>query len=387
MTRPTSHMRHMVILASAAIWMGCGSIGAQPASSGSPVTFSNPTDYACPAVGNIVTGDIDGDGHPDIVVGGPEGGACILFNQGDGTFGAPVPLALPLGGTSTGIATQVAILDVNDDGKGDVFLGSESHVHLAFGRSDRTFEAPLDLNAGADARNFFALGDVDGDGTPDVCAQDSSQLGSNLTGISYLQPHGQPSQRSAFYKGDLALAFVADMNADKRGDLVGSSQGGVEVALTGKDGVPTSGTLYPVPDDGSGIGDGMFPADVNADGLVDVVAFLNRAHVAVLFGNVDGTLKSPVTSPTQAGSDDIQAAVLGDLDGDATPDAVVVTASQVILLHGNKEGTFAPWSSNLTPAMLAQDVSVSGALADFNGDGKLDFVEGDIHTARVFLRR
>lgn len=133
------------------------------------------------------------------------------------------------------------------------------------------------------------------------------------------------------------------MNADKRGDLVGGSQGGVEMALTGPGGVPTSGTLYPVPDDGSGTGVGMFPADVNGDGLVDVVAFLNRAHVSVLLGNGDGTLKSPVTSPTQAGNDYLDAAILGDPDGDGTPDALVVTASEVILLHGNKDGAFAPW--------------------------------------------
>src|SRR5580693_6907010 len=99
MTQLTSYaMRRAVIVVPSAVWLACGASVAPLASSAPSVAFSNPTDYGCPAVGNIATGDIDGDGHSDIATGGPEGGACILFNQGDGTFGAPVPLPVPLGG-------------------------------------------------------------------------------------------------------------------------------------------------------------------------------------------------------------------------------------------------------------------------------------------------
>lgn len=78
--------------------------------------------------------------------------------------------------------------------------------------------------------------------------------------------------------------------------------------------------------------------------------------------------------------------MLGDLDGDKVPDAISVTSSQVFTLHGDKTGAFEAWSSNLTTDTVALDLTVVAALADLNRDGKLDLVEADGHTTRVFLQ-
>src|SRR5581483_817009 len=47
---------------------------------------------------------------------------------------------------------------------------------------------------------------------------------------------------------------------------------------------------------------------------------------------------------------------LGDLDGDKVPDLLAFTDNQVLCLHGDKTGAFAPWSTNLTADLVAQDL-------------------------------
>jgi hypothetical protein len=94
-------------------------------------SFNGPAQYAIvniPFVSQIVTGDFNGDGKPDLAMvlgpNDPNGGwieplpVAVFENRGDGTFGAPV--TYHVGGELFEYATAIAAGDFNGDGVTDI---------------------------------------------------------------------------------------------------------------------------------------------------------------------------------------------------------------------------------------------------------------------------
>src|SRR5262245_30215635 len=108
-------------------------------------------------------------------------------------------------------------------------------------------------------------------------------------------------------------------------------------------------------------------ADVNGDGTPDVV-IINASGLEVRLGTGGGVLGPPTSFPT--GNSQGRLVVVGDLDGDGKLD--VVTDSDSLhagVLKGNGDGTFQ------APVKYAVGLGPSGAaLADLNEDGHLDLI-------------
>ena len=135
-----------------------------------------------------------------------------------------------------------------------------------------------------------------------------------------------------------------------------------------------SPTSYPV---GTGP-TAIVVGDFNGDGKPDLaVANTVSSDVSILINNGDGTFKAAVNSPAGTAP---QAMAAGDLNGDGKLDLVVINEGDpstgvngvVFLLLGNKDGTFQ------APVQLQADrFPLSIAVADLNGDNKLDVILGD----------
>jgi hypothetical protein len=123
---------------------------------------------------------------------------------------------------------------------------------------------------------------------------------------------------------------------------------------------------------------GGAPLDLNGDGKVDLVigggvyGLGTPAGIGVCFGNGDGTFRSPILY--QAGTDvAVSNPVLEDFNGDGIPDVVVPGSSGIWLFVGKGGGVFSPGVLVLAvPGDPYAPTVTAIAAADFNGDGKLD---------------
>jgi alpha-tubulin suppressor-like RCC1 family protein len=125
----------------------------------------------------IAIGDLDGDGKPDLVVGGSENSSTIAVYRNTSTpgsitassFAAPVIFSAP------GWVNSIALADLDGDGKLDIAMVSQiSSVFSVFknvsqpGSFTTASLAPrVDYAAGYNP-NGMAVGDLDGDGRPDI---------------------------------------------------------------------------------------------------------------------------------------------------------------------------------------------------------------------------
>ena len=172
--------------------------------------------------------------------------------------------------------------------------------------------------------------------------------------------------------GQNPSVVVADVNADGQPDVVASNFGtwnkSVGVLLGNSD-----GSFQPVVTYDSG-GTALAVGDVNGDGKLDVLVS-NYGPVEVLLGKGDGTFYTGVNYVSDEGFNSI---ALGDFNGDGKLDLVMAWQCDngcVGIALGNGDGTFQPLSRYASGGILLTSVAV----ADVNGDGKLDLLTANYY--------
>jgi FG-GAP-like repeat/Bacterial Ig-like domain (group 3)/FG-GAP repeat len=351
------------------------------------VSFSLPTTYSLAPDGTnaAVAVDINGDGYPDIIVG-TNNGVDVLINNGDGTFAAPVNY--PTGGT---FSNSVQVADIDGDGIPDLVVTNMcldptvcSGVVVLLGVGDGTFNPFVGFDSGGLETGQVAVGDVNGDGKPDLiltsncqvhtCAGGSLAVVLNTTSAPGFPSFAKPVLLEVTRIGAVA---IADMNGDGKPDLV-----------TGAGILLGDGTGNFTPVDPPQVASGALSiavADVNGDGKLDVLSAV-ATGVAVQLGNGDGTIGLPKTYKT-FGVTPLSVTV-ADFNGDGNLDLAVAnecyvfsgggcgSESTVGVLAGNGDGTFKPAYLVHT----AGTFSTSVVAADVNQDGKPDLVIADACT-------
>jgi len=357
---------------------------------------------------SVAVGDLNGDGKPDLVVSnecsnaypdctlGGVGAVGVLLGNGDGTFQSPV--SYNSGGYE---ASSVAVADVNGDGKLDVVvansctsnancaIGGDGRIEVLLGKGDGTLNPLESFDSGAWVALSVAIGDVNGDGHPDLivahnCSGPNTCNAGGVVTVLLGKGDGTFKPAVGYSTGGQEAISVAigDVNGDGKPDLAvanicqtfnNCSNGGVVVLLGVGD-----GTFQPAVSYGSGgsFADSIAIHDLNADGKPDVVVanfgcdatcnFPNSV-VSALLGNGNGTFQ-PAAS-YNSGVKDGGFAAFADVNGDGKLDAVSTGRYGLLgVLLGNDDGSFRPGVA--FPSGIANPNSIG--IADVNHDGQPD---------------
>jgi hypothetical protein len=324
-------------------------------------------------IGSIAVGDFNGDGALDVLVTSAyvsPGSISVFLGNGDGSFQPPLTQTA---GDSVGTPL---VGDFDRDGKPDLVLPDSysNTVEILIGNGDGTFRRAPDVFIGADPTSLVAA-DFNGDGQLDLAAIVNGGSDPSWS-ISILLGYGdglfQAVRAVAPIVSNAVRIAVGDIDGDGSVDLgiagydyysgYGNFPSKFLVLRGAGDGTFSPGASFIL---GPGVGSVLL-SDLNGDGNLDVVAGSSNGETWAMLGRQNGSFRAVkdvrTANPT-----------IGDFDGDGILDLVSVETSgagvELVVRHGNGDGTFAV----VRRLNVSLPSNIAGA-ADFDGDGNLDLL-------------
>jgi hypothetical protein len=387
---------------------------------------------------DLVVGDLNGDGRPDLAYTGEPQALTIRYQQADGSWTekkiaeAPAPIQF---------VGSMKIADLNGDGRNDLVVLGQKEIAVYYQDKNGELGAPERYALPDEGCYGLEVCDVDGDGKPDfvyLCASTRDVLRVRLQTSEHqfgpelaytikptrctlqilsqaMAKHGPlfadaqdqtgqlevftleratstqtaPSLRPRVFSprpgSKTPLGYtIADFNGDGLDDIAVSDPDGAQVFiyLRQHDGGFSNSQKYPIFSDARSIASGVW-GDANHAALF--VASPKEQAVGVAFFNKDGRLGYPQPLPTTGRPLAIAA---GDLAGDGQ--------SRLVVLREEKGKRFIDILVRKgTSAELVKSIELTGLktdpravrLVDANQDGKLDIaVFTPLDAMRLFIQ-
>jgi len=330
----------------------------------------------------MMAADVTGDSHGDIVVRDGAGALWVYPHNGN-TTANPYTSRYGAGG-GWNLATIMVTADATGDGRPDLLARDAAgalwvYPHSGAAAGTNPFTSPrYPAGTGWDTVDALLAGDVTGDGRVDV-------LGRAHAGDLWVYPTDLSAPSGPWPARFTAGSRWAYENALLLGDITGDGR----PDLVARDRTATNGTLWIYPNAGATGSDpwtapryfagtgwntvtDLLLGDITGDGRPDLVARDRRGELWIYPHNGSATSNPWTLARRWAGSGWSTARVLtlADVDGDSRPD----------LVDHEQDGSL--WiypTGGAAPIRVGGDWSATDVLAtgDVDGDGRPDLVTRD----------
>jgi hypothetical protein len=332
----------------------------------------------------LASGDIDGDGALELLVGSPEdddvytnGGGVWIFPTAEGRgYLSSAQGVVNAATTNDDLGASLALGDVTGDGQDDLLVCGPTY-------------------ANSTGRSYVVAGPIPEGFRLDSETSESDTIRLILNGKSQLDESGTASA-------------LTDLDGDGLAEIVIGAPAGEEVYVFAPDNVGTLGASSADAEIG-GRGESLrtgeaiaAPGDIDGDGYADLLiggpqsdtSFTGSGEAWVIAGPVDADRDLPddawLTLTGESVGDKAGSAVgAADIDGDGTMDVVVGAeaashggddAGAVYVVYGPGGGTVALGESDAILVGYTDGLGFGGALTlgDLDGDGRADLAVGAV---------
>ncbi len=319
----------------------------------------------------LLATDVDGDGKLDIVISDYGSNmvsvyrnTCTPGNISSNTFATRVDF--PCGPQPQGIEVK----DIDGDGRPEILTanGGDGTVSILRNTSvtgsltTNSFAPHVDIATGSSCGSIV-VGDLDGDGKPDIAAANNTDGAVSV--LRNLSSPGNITTNSFAPKVDIAISdyvqqlAIGDLDGDGKLDLTVASYLSQKVSVLRN--TSTVGNLSfasPVDFSLSGRGHSPILADLNGDGKPDLTIVTELNSALSIFQNIgeSGSFTTDSLAPRIDFGTGWNAwgVAAGDLDGDGRPDLVFCNSyDNTISIYQNQT----PLLRNNPPTITSQPLS------------------------------
>jgi hypothetical protein len=341
-------------------------------------------------INSVATADLDGDGKPDVVASRSSGFIEIYRNISiPGSLRYAPKIETAAGSSLSGIA----IGDLDGDGKPDMVIANNSTNSVSVYLNTSTlgnisFAPKADYITGT-SPNSVVIGDINGDGKPELAVTNN-----NSTSVSVFRNQCTPGLNSFAAKVDFPTGTtpkdlcIGDIDNDGRVDLAVASFNTNRLSLLRN--TSTGGIITFAPKvDFVTLSNpyGICIGDLNNDGKKEIVVSYFSVAVVSVFRNTSsaGTVSLLAKVDFASGSNAYSVGIT-DLSGDGVPD----------LFCGNRGGASISVFENISTTgsiSLTPNVNIPSGSApsrvvatDADGDGRPDLISGNGGSSVSFIR-